>query len=56
MKNVEKKITEDELKKIKDHQLTMNNVLRDIGNVENQKHLLLHDYAGLIKDLSLIHI
>jgi len=50
MKNVEKKITEDELKKIKDHQLTMNNVLRDIGNVENQKHLLLHDYAGLIKD------
>ena len=50
MSNVEKKITEEELKKIKDHQLTMNNLLRDIGHVENQKHLLLHDYAGLIKD------
>ena len=50
MSDVEKKITEEELKKIKDHQLTMNNLLRDIGHVENQKHLLLHDYAGLIKD------
>ncbi len=50
MSNVEKKITEEELKKIKDHQLTMNNLLRDIGHVENQKHLLLHDYAGLIKE------
>ena len=50
MSNVQKKITEEELKKIKDHQLTMNNLLRDIGHVENQKHLLLHDYAGLIKD------
>ena len=50
MSNVEKKITEEDLKKIKDHQLTMNNLLRDIGHVENQKHLLLHDYAGLIKD------
>ena len=36
--------------KIKDHQLTRHNLLRDIGHVENQKHLLLHDYAGLIKD------
>ena len=50
MSDVEKKITEEELKKIKDHQLAMNNLLRDIGHVENQKHLLLHDYAGLIKD------
>ena len=50
MSNVEKKITEEELKKIKDHQLAMNNLLRDIGHFENQKHLLLHDYAGLIKE------
>ena len=48
MKNVEQKITEDQLKKIKDHQLKMNNLLRDIGQVENQKHLFLHDYATLI--------
>ena len=50
MENVEKKITEEQLKKIKDHQLKMNNLLRDIGQVENQKHLFLHDYAGLIKE------
>lgn len=51
MKKVEKKVTEEQLAKIKEQQVAMNNKLRDIGIVENQKHVLLHGYAGLEQDM-----
>ena len=48
MKKVEKnKVTEEQLAKIKEQQTSMNNLLRDVGFVENQKHVLLHEYAGI---------
>ncbi len=51
MSTKEKKITEEQLAKIKEQQVTMTNKLRDIGIVENQKHVLLHEYAGLEQDM-----
>ena len=51
MSTKEKKVTEEQLAKIKEQQVTMNNKLRDIGLVENQKHVLLHEYAGLEQDM-----
>ena len=44
---MENKVTKEQLKKIKDFQLKMNNKLRDLGFIENQKHILLHEYAGI---------
>ena len=51
MKKVEAKveiqITKEELTKIQDQQKELNTLLRDIGYVETQKHLLLHKQAEL---------
>jgi len=51
MSTKEKKVTEEQLAKIKEQQTSMNNKLRDIGFIENQKHVLLHEYAGLEQDM-----
>ena len=52
MKKVEKnKVTEEQLAKIKEQQNSMNNILRDVGFVENQKHVLLHEYAGISQQM-----
>jgi hypothetical protein len=51
MSTKEKKITKEQLATIKEQQVTMTNKLRDIGIVENQKHVLLHEYAGLEQDM-----
>ncbi len=51
MEQKEKKVTEEQLAKIKEQQTSMNNKLRDIGFIENQKHVLLHEYAGLEQDM-----
>ena len=52
MKKVEKnKVTKKQLAKIKEQQTSMNNLLRDVGFVENQKHVLLHEYAGISQQM-----
>ena len=51
MSTKEKKVTEEQLAKIKEQQTSMNNKLRDIGFIENQKYVLLHEYAGLEQDM-----
>lgn len=51
MSKKEKKVTKTELKQIVEQQTSMNNLLRDIGSVENQKHILLHDYATHVKEM-----
>ena len=51
MSTKEKTVTEEQLAKIKEQQVTMNNKLIDIGIVDNQKHVLLHEYAGLEQDM-----
>ena len=50
MKKVEevKKITEEQLTVIKDHQKDLNKSLTNLGFLETQKHSLLHEYAGLV--------
>tara|TARA_R110000772_G_scaffold92437_1_gene189296 strand:- start:298 stop:558 length:261 start_codon:yes stop_codon:yes gene_type:complete len=47
------KIKEDQLVKIKDHQEKVSKCLLDIGFVESKKHALLHDFAGINKELEL---
>ena len=42
---VENQITKEELTKIQDQQKELNTLLRDIGYVETQKHLLFHKQA-----------
>ena len=44
---VENQITKEEVTKIQDQQKELNTLLRDIGYVETQKHLLLHKQAEL---------
>ena len=53
MKKVEKvkKITEEQLTVIKDHQQDLNKSLTNLGFLETQKHSLLHEYAGLVEDI-----
>ena len=52
MKKVEeKKVTEEQLAKIKDQQISMSNKLRDVGFLEQQKHVLLHEYSGLVQEM-----
>jgi len=53
MKKVEKvkKITEEQLTVIKDHQKDLNKSLTNLGFLETQKHSLLHEYAGLVEDI-----
>ena len=46
-----KKITEEQLTVIKDHQQDLNKSLTNLGSLETQKHSLLHEYAGLVEDI-----
>jgi len=46
-----KKITEEQLTVIKDHQQDLNKSLTNLGFLETQKHSLLHEYAGLVEDI-----
>jgi molecular chaperone GrpE (heat shock protein) len=50
-KTEEKKVTEEQLAKIKDQQLSMSNKLRDVGFLEQQNTCLLHEYAGLAQEM-----
>jgi len=45
------KVTEEQLAKVKEQQTSMANLLRDVGFVENQKHVLLHEYAGISQQM-----
>jgi uncharacterized protein (DUF2235 family) len=53
MKKVEdlKKITEDQLETIRDHQQKLSKTVTNIGFLETQKHGLLHEYAGIVDDI-----
>jgi len=53
MKKVEdlKKITEDQLETIRDHQQKLSKTVTNIGFLETQKHGLLHEYAGVVDDI-----
>ena len=48
---MEKKITEEQLTKIQDQQKELNGILNEIGLLESQKHALLHQIAGVNKDI-----
>jgi len=45
------KIKEEELKTIQDQQAKLNEIVHNIGLLESQKHGLLHDIAGVNKDI-----
>ena len=45
------KIKEEELKTIQEQQTKLNELVRNIGLLESQKHGLLHDIAGVNKDI-----
>lgn len=45
------KIKEEELKKVQEQQTKLNNILSQIGIVETNKHGLLHEVAGLNKEI-----
>ena len=45
------KIKEEELKTIQDQQKKLNELVHNIGLLESQKHGLLHDIAGVNKDI-----
>ena len=45
------KIKEEELKTIQDQQTKLNELVHNIGLLESQKHGLLHDIAGVNKDI-----
>jgi len=44
---VENQITEEQLAKIQEHQKELTTLLRDIGFIETQKHILLHRQVEL---------
>ena len=44
---VENQITKEQLTKVQDQQKELNTLLRDIGYVETQKHILLHKQSDL---------
>jgi len=48
---MENKITDEQLKTIKDHQNKTNNILHQLGYLESQKHGLLHELAGVNQDV-----
>ena len=48
---MDNKIKDDQLKQIKDQQTQLNNILHEIGILEAQKHGLLHDIAGVNKEV-----
>ena len=45
------KIKEEELKTIQEQQNKLNELVHNIGLLESQKHGLLHDIAGVNKDI-----
>jgi len=45
------KIKEEELKLIQEQQKQLNELVHNIGLLESQKHGLLHDIAGVNKDI-----
>jgi glycerol kinase len=51
VKSIEKKVTEEQLKTIVDQQNKVGQLLKQIGYVENDKHQLLHEYAGVIQEV-----
>ena len=44
-------ITVDQLAKIKKQQEEIAGLLRDIGYIETQKHVLNHKYAGIVQEM-----
>ena len=48
---VENQITKEQLTKFQEQQKKLNTLLRDIGFVETQKHVLLHQQADLNKEI-----
>jgi hypothetical protein len=44
---VVKQITEEQLKRIKEDQVNLNNIFLGIGSLEAQKHALLHKLANV---------
>tara|TARA_R100001443_G_C3274555_1_gene158831 strand:+ start:403 stop:651 length:249 start_codon:yes stop_codon:yes gene_type:complete len=45
------KIKEEELKTIQEQQAKLNELVHNIGLLESQKHSLLHDIAGVNKEI-----
>ena len=45
------KIKEEELKTIQEQQTKLNELVQNIGLLESQKHSLLHEIAGVNKDI-----
>ncbi len=45
------KIKEEELKTIQEQQAKLNELVQNIGLLESQKHGLLHDIAGVNKEI-----
>ena len=45
------KIKEEQLETIREHQKTLNTILNDVGYLEAQKHGLLHQFAGINKEV-----
>ena len=45
------KIKEEELKTIQEQQTKLNELVHNIGLLESQKHSLLHEIAGVNKDI-----
>jgi vacuolar-type H+-ATPase subunit D/Vma8 len=45
------KIKEEELKTIQEQQTKLNELVHNIGLLESQKHGLLHEIAGVNKDI-----
>ena len=48
---MEKKITEEQLTKIQEQQTELNNVIREIGLLETQKHALSHQIANINNEI-----
>ena len=46
-----KKITKEELTKIQEQQVKLKDLLSNIGILESQKHGLLHEIAGVNKEI-----
>ena len=45
------KIKKEELKLVKEQQAKLNNIVTQLGVLETQKHGLLHEVAGLNKEI-----
>ena len=45
------KIKEEQLSKIQEQQKTLNEILNEVGYLEAQKHGLLHQFAGVNKEV-----